>query len=202
MGRILPETVNHIRKKYNGLPILKAFEQYPEDLFGIIDTQRTDENNNFIITPEIIDLFSNKIKKHYQTLINRETRGQSHHAAYTQQETNRRFRGPINPIPISRGPRGPVFNTPVNQTAYEAYAAAELNAKQQSGPITPRSTTLPPTTPSAANIAPREWSQLLYNQTIGRCVGPKCKETGGRRTRRTKTRRTKTRRTKTRRNRH
>ena len=44
-------------------------------------------------------------------------------------------------------------------------------------------------TPAANGTVSKGWRKWLYNQTIGRCVGPKCKNTGGRRTRRAKSRR-------------
>ena len=50
---------------------------------------------------------------------------------------------------------------------------------------------IPNANTSAANgTVSKGWRKWLYNQTIGRCVGPKCKNTGGHRTRRAKSRRT------------
>ena len=89
------------------------------------------------------------------------------------------------PHPSGRpnGLTGSIYNDPNQHAAANRAAAARI-------PLTPRGPQLPLGNGAVSN----GWSKWLYKKTIGRCVGPKCKNTGGRRTRRAKSRRAKTRR--------
>lgn len=86
---------------------------------------------------------------------------------------------------VKKVPVGSSFNRPNDVTQAVKVAKNSLRLSNNSNSNN---------TPAADGAVSKGWRKWLYNQTIGRCVGPKCKNTGGRRTRRTKSRRAKTRR--------
>lgn len=138
MDRILPETVNYIRKKYKGIPILKAFEDHPEDLFGIIEKHRTNNNYRINITPGIIDQFSKEIQEHYQKQINAKKKGNAYHAAANGRALTQRLRGPIVSYTTPR--HTITYDDPAAAAAANEAAAAAAAAHK---PLTPRSHELP-----------------------------------------------------------
>jgi hypothetical protein len=134
------------------------------------------DNGAQIYIDKLIEEYKNSVAKHMHELDS-----VSQLRNLTLKEKSAIFNNTVKKVPI-----GSSFNTPKDVTQAVKVAKKSLGLSNNSNSNN---------TPAANGTVSNGWGKWLYNQTIGRCVGSKCKNTGGRRTRRAKSRCAKSRRT-------